>query len=249
MFVMSVCAIRMVNVGKNEARKKKEPKHACYWIEREVRSLGADVHVPHSVVKRVRMVAMSRKERMVMISLMRLFCCPWWHTVGRSLRRIRRSCTSWCNWALRQSTNSRWSHVSWWKLWSVWRRPRVLCGMEKAPWSRTFQYRSDSGGLRNSQTSAQLFGIDPGHHNGVGTGGVGKAQSAKASSMVLMLFLLRHRHAVPLNSPATRSICWPINMAIHRFWASILLICRDRTVKVFWPLRGRLRQEARESTP
>ena len=61
--------------------------------------------------------------------------------------------------------------------------------------------------LRNPQTSAQLFGIDPGPHNGAGPGGVGKAQSAKASSMVLMLYLLLHRHAVPLTSPATRSIC------------------------------------------
>ena len=47
---------------------------------------------------------------------------------------------------------------------------------------RTFQKRSDPGVLRNPQTSAQLSGIDPGYHNGVGPGGVGKAQSAKASS-------------------------------------------------------------------
>ena len=63
---------------------------------------------------------------------------------------------------------------------------------------RTFQYRSESGGLRNPQTSAQLSGMDPGPHSGVGPGGAGNAQSAKASSMVLMLFLLLHRHAVPL---------------------------------------------------
>ena len=35
--------------------------------------------------------------------------------------------------------------------------------------------------------------------------GVSKAQSVKASSIVLRLFLLRHRHAVPLKSPATKS--------------------------------------------
>ena len=52
------------------------------------------------------------------------------------------------------------------------------------------QCRSDSGGLRNPQTSAHLPGIDPGPHNGVGPGSIGTAQSAKASSMVLMLFLL-----------------------------------------------------------
>ena len=32
---------------------------------------------------------------------------------------------------------------------------------------RTFQYGTESGGLRNPQTSAQLFGFDPGPHNGV----------------------------------------------------------------------------------
>ena len=48
------------------------------------------------------------------------------------------------------------------------RKPRVLRGMESAPCMRTFQYRSEPSGLRNPQTSAQLFGIDPGPHNGVG---------------------------------------------------------------------------------
>ena len=50
-------------------------------------------------------------------------------------------------------------------------------------------------------------GIEPGPHNGVGPSGVGKAQSAKASSMVPMLFLLLHCQAVALKSPATSSIC------------------------------------------
>ena len=57
-----------------------------------------------------------------------------------------------------------------------------------------------TSGLRNPQTSAQLCGIDPGHHNGGGPAGVGKAQSVNASSIVLRLFLLRHRHAVVLLS-------------------------------------------------
>ena len=67
------------------------------------------------------------------------------------------------------------------------------------------QKRWERGGLRNPQTSAQLFGMDPGPLNGVGPGGVGKAQSEKGSSMVLRLSRLRYRHAVPLKSPATRS--------------------------------------------
>ena len=59
-------------------------------------------------------------------------------------------------------------------------RPRVFAKNGKgAVLMRTFQYRSEPGGLRNPQTSAQLFGIDPGPHSGVGPGGVGNAQSAK----------------------------------------------------------------------
>ena len=56
-------------------------------------------------------------------------------------------------------------------------------------------------------SSAHVPGTVPGHHNGVGPDGVGKAQSAKASSMVLMLFLLLHRQAPLLKSPATKSTC------------------------------------------
>ena len=33
------------------------------------------------------------------------------------------------------------------------------------------RYRSEPGGLKDPQTSAQLFGIDPGPHKGVGPGG------------------------------------------------------------------------------
>ena len=36
--------------------------------------------------------------------------------------------------------------------------------------------------------------------------------------------------------------------AIHRFLAKILLICRDNTVKIFWPLSSGRRNEARENT-
>ena len=55
------------------------------------------------------------------------------------------------------------------------RRPRVLRGVENVPCMRTFQNRSETGGLRNPQTSAQLFGIDPCLHNGGRPGGVGNA--------------------------------------------------------------------------
>ena len=84
---------------------------------------------------------------------------------------------------------------------------REFRGMENAPCMRTFQYRSEPGGLRNPQTTAHLPGIDPGPHYGAGPGGVGNAQSANVSSIVLMLSLLLHRHAVPLKSLATRSTC------------------------------------------
>ena len=54
--------------------------------------------------------------------------------------------------------------------------------------------------------AAQLFGMDPGLHNGVGPGGVAKAQSENTSSIVLILSRLRQRQAVPLKSPATKSM-------------------------------------------
>ena len=41
--------------------------------------------------------------------------------------------------------------------------------------------------MRNPQTSAQLLGMEPGSHSGAGPGGVGKAQSEKASSIVLRI--------------------------------------------------------------
>ena len=79
---------------------------------------------------------------------------------------------------------------------------REFCvGMENAPCMRTFQYRSEPSGLRNPQTSAQLFGMDPGP-----PGGVRKAQSENTSSIVLILSRLRQRQAAPSKSPATKSM-------------------------------------------
>ena len=46
-------------------------------------------------------------------------------------------------------------------------------------------FHLNPGGLRNPHTSAHLPGTAPGHHNGVGPGGIGKAQSAEASSKIL----------------------------------------------------------------
>ena len=61
--------------------------------------------------------------------------------------------------------------------------------------------------IRRSQESTNVLspGIAPGPHNGAGPGGIGKAQSAKASSMIEILLLLSRRHAAPLKSPATKS--------------------------------------------
>ena len=143
-------------------------------------------------------------------SLMRLFCCPWRYDAGRSLREMCRLCSP-CGpkcCASRRSPDGAMSHdgnfdqlVASQEFFVGWRTHRA-CAPSSIDRSMVV--------LRNPQTSAQLFGIDPGPHSGVGPGGVGEAQSVKASSIVLMLFLLRHRHAVPLKSPATKSICWEI---------------------------------------
>ena len=78
-----------------------------------------------------------------------------------------------------------------------WRKRREV-GLSSTGRTRT------APGTRTHRPSILESNLVP---NGVGPGGVGKAQSAKASSMVLMLFPLLHRHAVPLKSPATRSTC------------------------------------------
>ena len=131
--------------------------------------------------------------------------------------------------------------------------------MGKAPCCRTLHRSSESGGLRNPHTSAHVPGTAPGPHNGVGPGGIGKAQSAKASSTILMLSAqVSRRQAAPLKSPATTSTCSSSITAptvrisffpMPRFLAKLLLMWRDITVKVFWPLSGCRRKEARDMTP
>ena len=83
--------------------------------------------------------------------------------------------------------------------------------------------------------------VDPGLHHGVGPGGAGKAQSVKASSIGLRLFLLRCCHAVPLKSPATKSILLRNQdsmegdvrfLAVFFFLSQMRLIFRDNAVKV-----------------
>ena len=99
-----------------------------------------------------------------MISLMRLLGFPHEHSAGRSYRKMRCSYIFCLDQVLLQSTKSRRSQVSWWQLWSFGLKPSVFRGMENAPCLFTFQKRWEPGGLRNPQTSAQLSGMDPGHH-------------------------------------------------------------------------------------
>ena len=60
---------------------------------------------------------------------------------------------------------------------------------------------SESGCLRNPHTPAHIPRTAPGPHNGMGPGGIGKAQSAKASSMILVLLLLSRRQAATKGGP------------------------------------------------
>ena len=72
-----------------------------------------------------------------------------------------------------------------------------------------------------------MSGKDPGPHNGVGPGGVGKVQSVNASSTVLRL------------SAATAFL----------FGVKVADMKKESTVKHFCPLTGDRRNEARERTP
>ena len=95
--------------------------------------------------------------------------------------------------------------------------------------------------LRNPQTSAHSPGTVPGPHNGGVPGDIGKAQSAKASSMMLILLLLSRRHGAPLKSPTTKStfsssitarIARISLFTMPRFLTFMLLMCNDKTVNV-----------------
>ena len=130
--------------------------------------------------------------------------------------------------------------------------------MGNAPCCRSLQRSLESGGLRDPHTSAHVPGTAPGPHNGVGPRGIGTSQSAKASSMIMMLLaLVARRQAAPLKSPATKSTysssitarIAKSSFPMPRFLAKLLLMWRDITVKDFWPLSGCRRKEARDITP
>ena len=82
---------------------------------------------------------------------------------------------------------------------------------------------------------------DAGSHNGCGPGGIGKAQSAKASSMDVC-FCLSHRHAAPFKVHRPPSPTFFVKhhcasrkdkLLSYATVASMLLLCNDRTVNVF----------------
>ena len=219
------------------------------WKASVIESLGEDVRVPHVTVRPVRMVQMSRKKRMVADEIAD---APFLLAVvvpHRTFIQENSSIVSFMIWLRCANRRSRGEAMS---------RGGNFHQAGKAPWSRAFWYWSDQRGSRNPHPPTQQLGTDPGPHSGVRPSGISKAQYAKASPMVLMLILLLHRHAVPLTAPATSSSYWPsitariVRMsffAIRRWFVKTLLIFWDRTVNVFWPLRSRLRKEARERTP
>ena len=114
----------------------------------------------------------------------------------------------------------------------------------------------DVHGTHTRQPNCQESILGP--HNGGVPGGIGRAQRTKASSMMLILFMLSHRHAAPLKSPAIKSTFSKASLTallvrtsffpMPRFLAETLM-CNDKTVNVFWPLRGCRRKEAHDSTP
>ena len=92
---MSACSpLRVVNQypgSEDEAPETDLPAEECGaggHLCQQLPAVKDDVHV--------RMVARVHEESewSLMTSLRRLFCCPWGHAVGRSLRKIRRSCSS-----------------------------------------------------------------------------------------------------------------------------------------------------------
>ena len=134
----------------------------------------------------------------------------------------------------------------------------------KAPCMRTCHSVSKPSGFffffENPHTSDHSPGTPPGPHNGVETDGIGKFVLTNASSIMLMGRTSLpdwRRHAAPKKSPATKSTCSCKNTVVtasnkffanQRFLSYVLLMWSDTTVKKDFPLRGILRNEAREMT-
>ena len=81
----------------------------------------------------------------------------------------------------------------------------------KAPCMRTCHSFSEPGGFKNPHTSDHAPGTPPGHHKGGEPSGISKHVLAKASSIILIgrgSLPDWRRHAAPLKSPATTSICY-----------------------------------------
>ena len=124
---------------------------------------------------------------------------------------------------------------------------------------RAFQYRSESGGLKNPHTSAQLFGIDPSHTQwcrarrrwkcAVCKGFVNSTDAASIAAPPRCSLEITCNQVNML----TKHNCWDGKDEFFRntpfSWSGYLLIWRNNTVKVFWPLSGGRRNETRASTP
>ena len=121
---------------------------------------------------------------------------------------------------------------------------------------RTCHSESEPSGFKNPHTSDHS---PPGSHNGVEPGGTGTSVLTNASSIMLMVrgsLPDWRRHAAPLKSPATMSTC-SCNITVRtvssRFFPiprflTKWLVCSDIMVEKDLPLRGSLRNEAREMT-
>ena len=138
--------------------------------------------------------------------------------------------------------------------------PSMSKGKAKAPCMRTCHSFSEPAGFKNLHTSNHSPGTPPGLHNGVEPSGTGKSVLVNASSTILMVrgsLPSWRRHAAPLKPPATMSTC-SCNITartvrsnffpIPRFLAKWLFMCTGHHGKKDLPLRGTLRNEAREMT-
>ena len=111
----------------------------------------------------------------------------------------------------------------------------------------TFQHRPEPGGSRNPQMSAQLFRIDPGSLNGAGPGGVGNAQSSKASSICCLCCC----HAGPGSIPNNwADVCGFLTPPVSgRYWKVRMHSAFSIPHKKSWSASKRSKLPSRDMAP
>ena len=191
-------------------------RFACFWIQLRnvIRSLREDVLVSQNSEHHVRMVAQLRRERMVAhdfantsFLVPEITSCRYFNEGNVPIMV-----------ALRGPSVSPFDEIQ-------MKTSFMMATLISRSQAKSFSWYGESTVHAHFSTSIWAWwlkestDVSPVVRNWSGSpqwcraSGVGKAQSAKVSSIVLMSSRLLQRHASPLKSLGTTSTCWEIMMA------------------------------------